>query len=60
MRIRNPLAGFVAVSVLELIQGCAVSIPSCDGRLEPINAPALVTANAETEEDGAAEREHAP
>lgn len=35
---------------LALLQGCATNAPSCDGRFEPINLPAPVSAGEAPEE----------
>lgn len=45
-----------AASGLVLLQGCAVQAPSCEGRLEPINAPAPVH-DTPAKEDRSVERD---
>lgn len=69
MRIANPLthlsyahAGearlltkLITVSALALLQACAVSAPSCDGRFEPINLPAPVGIDADAGADAGEE-----
>ncbi|MFC4311683.1 hypothetical protein ACFPN2_21535 [Steroidobacter flavus] len=57
-RLSSVASTWVIVSTLALLAGCASNAPSCDGRFEPINVPAVSVAEdrSSPESDGDHER----